>query len=134
MSSTVLLVAQGTGTIITTPDTFTVLSGLTTTTSYDVYVQTNCTSDNSVWQGPITFTTTVSCPAPVLSGAFVWLIRSSSTGHPISASYVQWAIIPNGTPITAAVFNTDTNNGTARDSSLTPSTAYGLAERQLRSW
>ena len=117
--------AQGTGTIITTPDTFTVLSGLTTTTSYDVYVQTNCTSDNSVWQGPITFTTTVSCPAPVLSGAFVWPNQIQFNWTPnISASYVQWAIIPNGTPITAAVFNTDTNSGTARDSSLTPSTAY----------
>ncbi len=117
--------AQGTGTIITTPDTFTVLSGLTTTTSYDVYVQTNCTSDNSVWQGPITFTTTVSCPAPVLTNAFVWPNQIQFFWTPnISASYVQWAIIPNGTPITAAVLNTDTNSGSARDSSLTPSTAY----------
>jgi hypothetical protein len=117
--------AQGTGTIITTPDTFTVISGLTTTTSYDVYVQTNCASDNSVWQGPITFTTTVSCPAPVLSGAFVWPNQIQFNWTPnISASYVQWAIIPNGTAISAAVLNTDTNSGTARDSSLTPSTAY----------
>lgn len=117
--------AQGTGTIITTPDTFTVLSGLTTTTSYDVYVQTNCSSDNSVWQGPITFTTTVSCPAPVFTGAFVWPNQIQFNWTPnISASYVQWAIIPNGTPITAAVLNTDTNSGTARDSSLSPSTAY----------
>jgi len=117
--------AQGSGTIITTPDTFTVLSGLTTTTSYDVYVQTNCTSDNSVWQGPITFTTTVSCPAPVLTNAFVGPNQIQFFWTPnISASYVQWAIIPNGTPITAAVLNTDTNSGSARDSSLSPSTAY----------
>lgn len=119
--------AQGTGTIVTTPDTFTVLSGLTTTTSYDVYVQTNCSSDNSVWQGPITFTTTVSCPAPVFTNAFIWPNQVQFNWTPnISASYVQWAVLPLGTAISASVMNTDTNSGTARDSSLMPSTAYTI--------
>jgi hypothetical protein len=40
------------------------LDGLTSNTSYDVFVRAKCGTDLSSSRGPISFTTTVSCPAP----------------------------------------------------------------------
>ena len=52
-------------TVINVTDTIYNVSGLEPTTSYDFYVQDSCgLGDVSVWVGPYTFTTTVSCPAP----------------------------------------------------------------------
>ena len=46
-------------------DTFSVLSGLLAATTYDWYVLATCVAgDSSVWTGPNSFTTMVSCPAP----------------------------------------------------------------------
>jgi len=57
---------QGSGTVISgiTSNPYT-LTGLTPETSYDFYVQADCGSgDTSIWAGPYTFVTPVSCPAP----------------------------------------------------------------------
>jgi hypothetical protein len=48
---------------LTSPDTL--LTGLTPSTSYTYYVRSDCGSGSySSWNGPLTFSTTVSCPAP----------------------------------------------------------------------
>ena len=59
---------QGTGNIEqTTINPFT-LTGLNGDTSYDVYLRANCGAnpgdDDSIWVGPISFTTLISCPQP----------------------------------------------------------------------
>jgi hypothetical protein len=38
------------------------INGLSSSTSYDVYVQADCGTDSSIWVGPVTFTTLVSAP------------------------------------------------------------------------
>ena len=49
---------QGQGTVITTTDNPKTLTGLSSNTSYDYYVQTDCGGgDFSNWTGPVTFTT-----------------------------------------------------------------------------
>lgn len=52
----------------TATDTFVVVTGLFPTTAYQYYIRTNCGGDYSPWQGPFSFTTTVSCPAPTFAG------------------------------------------------------------------
>lgn len=47
----------GTGTIINTTDTMTELSGLTANTDYDVYIQSDCSTEISINGNPFTFTT-----------------------------------------------------------------------------
>lgn len=55
----------GAGTFYEVVDTFMNISGLTPVTDYEFYVQDSCgVDDESLWAGPFSFTTTVSCPAP----------------------------------------------------------------------
>ena len=60
---------QGTGNILNLTDTFTVLSGLTSGTAYQYYVQADCgAGDESSWVGPYTFLTPNigdACTAPL---------------------------------------------------------------------
>ena len=48
---------QGNGTIVSLNSTNYSLSALTPNTTYDVYVQADCGSDQSSWTGPLTFST-----------------------------------------------------------------------------
>ena len=54
-----------TGTLVTNiTDTFYNLTGLTSSTSYSVWLKPNCSGDIGPWSAPRVFTTDVSCPAP----------------------------------------------------------------------
>ncbi|WP_438961302.1 choice-of-anchor J domain-containing protein [Nonlabens sp.] len=67
------------------------VTGLNAETDYDVYVRARCSStDISNSQGPATFTTTESCPAP-----------TSFTPAGVTATSVSFAWDPNGNPSTA---------------------------------
>ena len=56
--------AQGSGTVVTSSTTSVSLSGLTTATSYDVYVRAVCAvGDESQWTSVANFTTFAECPA-----------------------------------------------------------------------
>jgi|GEM_PF-2338743 len=58
---------QGAGTFLASATDSAVILGLAPTTAYDVYVQNSCdTNGLSDWVGPLQFTTTISCPAPIL--------------------------------------------------------------------
>jgi hypothetical protein len=58
--------SQGTGTVITTTDAYINLTGLSSDTDFQFYVQADCGSgDVSEWVGPYNFATTVSCPEPI---------------------------------------------------------------------
>ena len=67
----------GTGTAITgTTDTTANLAGLTTATTYEFYVQSDCGTDQSSWSGPFAFTTSFNAPDGVVcsggSAAFIF--------------------------------------------------------------
>ena len=55
----------GTGTTAIADTTTFELTGLSSDTPYDVYVQADCDGDGlSSWTGPVTFQTLISCPSP----------------------------------------------------------------------
>ncbi len=51
--------------VITVNDTFYVFENLTDLTTYSVYLRANCSSENSSWVYPVTFTTDPTCTSPV---------------------------------------------------------------------
>ena len=74
--------AHGTGTTISTANYHATLANLTSETSYDVYVRSNCGVDGvSNWVGPVIFSTIEPCPAPVLLQA---------TDIQPNSAYVNW--------------------------------------------
>ena len=117
---------QGSGTVLTSSVDSILITGLTPVTSYDVYIQNDCsTSGNgtSIWVGPFTFTTTVTCPAPTnvqvaqstTSAAFAWT--------PAGAPYQNYVFGPAGTTPATGTIQT-TQNDTVSVSGLAPSTPY----------
>jgi len=54
---------QGTGTVVTSTADSVNLTGLTSNTTYHVYVQNNCGTGTSSWTGPLSFTTLCSTAA-----------------------------------------------------------------------
>lgn len=66
---------QGTGTLISTNTNPYSLTGLSAVTTYDWYVQADCstTRDSSAWVGPETFATTGSYPLPYSQDFATWL-------------------------------------------------------------
>ncbi len=81
---------QGSGTTIAVTSNPYTLSGLTQSTDYDWYVQSDCGGgDESAWVGPSSFTTTAACPAP-----------TAQTETNITATSVDLGWTENGTATT----------------------------------
>ncbi len=119
---------QGTGTVVqTTTNPFT-LTGLNASTNYDVYLRASCGTnpgdDDSLWIGPINFTTLVSCPTPTNFNSANTMVDSVDLSWTAGASETNWEIEyglsgfmqGNGTvvqattnPFTLTGLNQDTN-------------------------
>jgi len=79
--------------VIAITDTIYNVSGLMPTTSYDFYVQDSCAvGDVSIWVGPYTFTTTVSCPDPSTLTA-TNITTTTATLNWITGSSSNWNIV-----------------------------------------
>lgn len=88
------------GTTVPVPSNPFTLSGLNSTTTYDVYVRAKCgPSDVSSSRGPVTFTTTESCPAPsnivpvtntASSISFIW----NANGNTFPTTNIQYGVSP----------------------------------------
>ncbi len=76
---------KGTGTTVNvSSDTFNILTNLTPEFDYDWYIQDNCgTGDLSAWNGPSSFTTTATCPAPTNQ------LESSITGSSVQLNWTS---------------------------------------------
>jgi hypothetical protein len=62
----------GTGTVVSTADTFTTLTGLASNTNYQYYLRAVCSAvDSSLWVGPTTFKTECSTYTPFYTTPFV---------------------------------------------------------------
>jgi hypothetical protein len=69
------------------------LTGLTASTSYAYYVRANCGGFGySDWAGPITFTTTVSCPAPTTLTATSITTAKATLGWTETGLATSWDI------------------------------------------
>ena len=78
------------GTIINTPTTSVGIGGLTSQTSYEFYVKSDCDQANNEWFGPVEFRT--SCPAPTNLGvANITQTGATLTWSP-GGSEVAWEI------------------------------------------
>ncbi|WP_162182441.1 fibronectin type III domain-containing protein [Lacinutrix jangbogonensis] len=127
---------QGFGTIMqTTLNTNYPLTGLSGLITYEVYVRANCGNnpgdDDSIWVGPVSFTTAISCPDPSnlqvsnISDTTVdvsWLAGSTET---------QWEVELGQSGFTqgAGVLTQTTLNTNYPLTGLTPSSAYDVYVR-----
>jgi Fibronectin type III domain. len=121
------LVDTLTGTLVTNiTDTFYTLSGLTSSTSYSVWLRSNCSGDVGPWSAPRTFTTDVSCPAPTnvamqlgadgQSGTLSWTAGANETNWDIYIPAGNEVPNTSSTPTTSVTTNsyavTGLNNST----------------------
>lgn len=89
------------------------MTGLSSETSYDYYVRSDCGGgDYSNWIGPYNFTTTVSCPAPSALGVSNILSISADFSWTENGSATEWDIelgldgfVPSGTPTSTSSSN-----------------------------
>ncbi len=80
-------------TILNLANPFTDIFGLLPSTGYDYYVRANCGGGiYSTWSGPKTFTTTVSCPAPVLPVASLITATGATVNWTPTGVETAWTI------------------------------------------
>ena len=90
---------QGTGTMISPASSPAVMTGLTGSTTYDVYVQDSCSATSVVWVGPYTFTT----PQSILTLPYYEGFESGTGDWLVSGTNSSWEHgAPIGTVISAA--------------------------------
>ncbi len=123
----------GSGTVAA-PTLSTAVSGLTGSTTYSVYVETDCgAGDLSTWTAAYVFTTLSNCPTPSS------LTVSGVTSNSVNVSWVaggsetNWEIYYGPTPLTAPnASTTPTGSVTVTsftNSGLTPATSYAFYVR-----
>ncbi|QHI38821.1 hypothetical protein IMCC3317_42210 [Kordia antarctica] len=78
------------GIMITTPSTSTNLGGLTSQTSFEFYVKSDCNLANNEWFGPVQFRT--SCPAPTNLGIENLTKTSATFTWTPGGSEISWEI------------------------------------------
>jgi len=74
-------ISSGLGSGNSTATSYTI-NGLTQNTTYDIYVQANCSSDQSIWIGPVTVTTDYCTPTS--SSSTNYFISGFETGNALS--------------------------------------------------
>lgn len=72
---------HGEGTLITSSFAVNILNNLTPNTQYDVYVRAVCGAENSLWTGPVTFSTPYGC-SPITS----MTVQSVTSG----TAFINW--------------------------------------------
>lgn len=118
---------QGSGTAVPSTNDTVTITGLTPSTCYDYFVQSDCgTTGLSSWSGPFTFCTTVSCPVP--TG-----ISTSATSSSVTAIYtsggapdINFVVGPTGTTPVTGTIQTGASTGSLTVPGLMPQTAYDL--------
>lgn len=102
------------------------VTGLMSDTNYDVYVQDSCgPGDVSIWVGPVSFTTLISCPEPT------GLTISNITGYGADFSWTtggasNWSVEIIGSGITPTGMGTTVTSPTHTFTGLLPNTTYDV--------
>ena len=109
----------GFGFPIASNTTSTTITGLNVSSSYDVYVQSNCgVGNSSSWIGPETFTTGVLCPGPDSLSVSNITISSADLSWIAGGSETSWNIeygpfgFPQGTPNIPNVYSSVATSNT----------------------
>lgn len=125
--------AQGAGTTVLTTTNPHNLTGLTPVTTYDFYVRSVCgPADSSMWVGPMSFTTTVSCPAPTAQTVTSITIVAADLGWTENGLATTWEIEWGATGFvqgagTSVITTTNPHNLTG----LSNNTAYDFYVRAV---
>jgi hypothetical protein len=119
----------GTPTIVGTTTNPYSLSALVADTSYSFYVRADCgsTSGQSIWSGPFTFTTLISCPEPTVLTATNITSSSALLGWTEDGSATTWNVEygPVGfTQGSGGTLVTGTTTNPYALTTLTPATVY----------
>ena len=136
------LVSSGTG---AAPTTSASVTGLTGSTTYSLYVKTDCgAGDFSAWTSAYTFTTSPNCPATTSLAVSGISSNSVIATWTAGGSETNWDLYYGPSPLTAPTASTTpTGSVTATsftNSGLTPSTAYQFYVRancgsgQMSTW
>ena len=123
-----------TGTLVTNiTDTFYTLTGLSSSTSYSVWMRPNCSNGVGSWSAPRTFTTDVSCPAPTNVAMQLGANGQSGTlSWTAGANETNWDIyIPTGNeePNTSTTPTTSVTTNSYAVTGLNNSTNYTMYVR-----
>jgi hypothetical protein len=90
---------QGTGTMISPASSPSVITGLSGSTTYDLYIQDSCSATSVTWVGPFTFTT----PQSLASLPYTEGFESNSGDWLVNGSNASWEYgTPAGVTITGA--------------------------------
>ena len=90
------------GTMVTgLTDTTYELTGLTSATTYSVYMKSYCSSETSTWSAPRTFTTTAACPTPTSLILMSYTAEEATISWQPGATETGWEVIcvPHGDPV-----------------------------------
>jgi len=92
---------NGGTTVTNITDTFYNMTGLTSATTYAVYMKPYCSSETGAWSSPRIFTTTAACPTPIgltlmshtaEEATITWLPGANESGWEV-------ACVPHGAPV-----------------------------------
>ncbi|WP_339889029.1 fibronectin type III domain-containing protein [uncultured Flavobacterium sp.] len=105
------------------------LMGLAADTSYSFYVRADCGSTNgqSIWAGPFSFTTLISCPAPTVLTATTITSSSALLGWTDNGSATTWNVEYGPVGFTQGTGGTLVSGTTTNPyalTGLTPATTY----------
>ncbi len=121
----------GAGTTVNTTDLTDTIGGLAQLTNYEIYIQADCSTDSSVWEGPLAFTTLANCPdvsgitGAVITGdsvSITWTSNGTETMWDYEYGPVGFTS-GSGTMVTGVTNTYDTI------ANLTPGTSYDVYVR-----
>ena len=92
---------SGGTTLTSITDTFYTLTGLTSATTYAVYMKPYCSSGTSTWSAPRIFTTTAACPTPTTPVVMSHTAEEATISWMPGATETGWevACVPHGAPV-----------------------------------
>ena len=119
------------GTMVTgLTDTTYELTGLTSATTYSVYMKSYCSSETSTWSAPRTFTTTAACPTPTSLILMSYTAEEATISWQPGATETGWevACVPHGDPVGSGT-PVYVSNSPYTFTNLTDNTQYDLYVR-----
>ncbi|MBR4136493.1 MAG: fibronectin type III domain-containing protein, partial [Bacteroidales bacterium] len=102
-------------------DTFYSLTGLTSATSYTVYMKPHCSTEDGTWSSPRTFTTLAACPTP---------LNLTLVGHTAEEATISW--LPGGVEpgweVVCVPHGADPSSATPEYATSSPYTIMNLSD------
>ena len=111
-------------------DTFYTMTGLTSATTYSVYLKSYCSSETGSWSSPRTFTTPAACPTPTNLVLMSHTAEEATISWQPGATETGWEVtcVPHGDPVGSGT-PVYVSNSPYTFTNLTDNTQYDLYVR-----